>query len=937
MTVATRHLRKALSLGALVLTLSAMPATGQFLLRAGEPYVNYAYEGYRSYESIFFGRDRTPQFDNLGQFVMNGISVFELQELRTIDPMAGSIIAKPGLYQNYLNRLVIADDKYRGTSTRLIIGDRIRAKFTSLTLDLAAMNGIRLDSQFGRGSLVLLASRVDKPIFEALGNKDHNIHGDESSEFRPRWATYLLGGDLRTQRPGLDVGVSWVNQYRTDSLRKLSENSLKGVVPTTGRPPEWIVVRVSDQDPDDGVGVRVKGIALTLNGRRVEHLLGPYDKLAPDAATLTVTEHPDRTIIPPIDRDNSDDLVIQFPHLEPNPQGLYETEGSGSLLFWFRVPAMVGGQADTNAVNRAHVDVAVAGDYAIELSEVFDGVSANPATYFYEAAASRGRPDNLDGFRQVRVHYGRQTGRTLVGAHMNLDVRGLSLHGEYVRNFSFRAYPSLIGSQLRHRQDESNAWFVTFRRDWTRLTVGGEVFDVARDYSTLLNVQDDDFQSYYRFLTSPFIFPTNFNEPRLPDMLGTNRAAPTNTIEFNTVDDNDDKDQYPDTYFLRKTTNVATGGRFIEDPDGVFPGLDADLNGRPDINENANFIPDYFEPFLLYRVNPDAYDYGEDMNNNGVIDERENDEKPDYPYDADRRGVHGFAQMTPGRDLKLTIGYHRTSAPYGGGKARSMYGRLEYQHRIPFQVELYGVERLKAVHDDIPDAVYGLGRDPIYFEPEVVPVVRPTDEELRNPLGFPILQKDPLLMRDSRVSTTYLRAKLIRVPRLDVEVSVKYDRNAQQKTGYQSGNTIADLAMVLKSQYEWYPWGALAVRPQVKLMRQRLSDDRARVLEIDETYFYPILRLEYPVSDRTSVKAGAQGFPFLKSRYRNGVTEGVDFDSEVYLIQLSNTSTYVGYQVNVNLGYERQIRDFLESDREAQDIDYNRLFLRVIAGLRPLF
>jgi hypothetical protein len=63
----------------------------------------------------------------------------------------------------------------------------------------------------------------------------------------------------------------------------------------------------------------------------------------------------------------------------------------------------------------------------------------------------------------------------------------------------------------------------------------------------------------------------------------------------------------------------------------------------------------------------------------------------------------------------------------------------------------------------------------------------------------------------------------------------------------------------------------------------------------------------------------------------------VDFDSQVYLALLSNTSTYVGYQINVNLGYEKRIRTFLDETRSDQDIDFSRLFLRVIVGLRPQF
>ena len=232
---ANRHL----AFLALVLTLAYGAAVdAQLIIRNTEPYRNYAYEGYRPYESLVFGRDRTPQFDNMGQFVMNGVNVFELQEFRTLQTTPGSIIGKERQYGDFLNRLVIANDSYKGVDTRLIVGDRIRTKFTPLTLDLAAMNGLRVDSNFKDASLVLAVSRVDRPIFEAIRNADFVVHGREGSQFRPSWSTYLLGADLRTKRPGLDLGVSWVNQYRTDSFKTLGENSFKGTLPHhRGSPP----------------------------------------------------------------------------------------------------------------------------------------------------------------------------------------------------------------------------------------------------------------------------------------------------------------------------------------------------------------------------------------------------------------------------------------------------------------------------------------------------------------------------------------------------------------------------------------------------------------------------------------------------------------------------------------------------------------------------
>ena len=922
-----------------LMTGGASPGEAQLLFKPGEPYVNYAYEGYRSYQNLIFARDRLPVFDPLGQFVMNGTEVFKLQETRTLAPVPGTLISKPRLYQSYLNRLVIADDAYAGATSKLIIGDNVRTKFTSLTLDMAAMNGLRFDTHFEDASLILAVSRVDRPIFEAFGdqNVDHRVHGvEEQLQTRPRWATYLLGGDLRTQLPGLDMGLSWVNQYRTDSLKELNDNSFKGTLPTTGAPPEWIVVRVADQEPDDDVGVRVKVPAITLNGRRLQHRLGPYDNLDPDAPTLTVTEHDDRTIIPPILWRDAQDPIIDHDHVAPTPQGFYETRGPGSLLFWFRVPHTFDGAGEPEVINEAYVDLEVAGDYVIELSEVFDGRSTNPATYFYTVAQSAGRPNNLSDFRRVRARYGRQTGRTLASAHLNLDVKGVMLHTEYVRNFSFRAYPALLSTELEHFQDESQAWFAVLRRDWEDFSVGGELFNVDAAYSTVLAVQDDAFSTSAGFPSAPFSYPQQIQEPRLPTKVGRNITDQTYTREFDTVDDNDDKDQYPDTYFLRKTTNAETGGRFIQDPDGVFPGLDADLNGRPDINENSNLIPDYYEPFLLYKVNPDAYEWGEDLNNNGQIDERENDLKSDYPYDVDRRGFHGFSRLFHGR-ATWTVGHHRSWAPFGGGQAEATYAKVEYERRIPFLAEVYGVERLKRVRDDVADDIFGLGRDPIYFEPDVISIVRLTEEQIFNPLGEAQLLKDPLTMRDSWVNTLYSRTRYIGTPHLNVELSIKYETNLQQTTPLQPENRISDLATVVKADYTWNPWRRLRVVPQFKWMRQRLQDDEQRILEIAEDYVYPILRLEYPLSSRTEVKLGAQGFPFLQGTYRNGAAQGVDFDSQVYLALLSNTSTYVGYQINVNLGYEKRIRTFVDETRSDQDIDFSRLFLRVIVGLRPQF
>ena len=96
------------------------------------------------------------------------------------------------------------------------------------------------------------------------------------------------------------------------------------------------------------------------------------------------------------------------------------------------------------------------------------------------------------------------------------------------------------------------------------------------------------------------------------------------------------------------------------DNDGVFPGWDENGDFISDFNQNntvsvPNEIPDYEEPFLRHDVDRPEFLFGIDMNNNGWIDRFEDDDLPDYPYKADRRGYNAFAgaDLVPGARLLL--------------------------------------------------------------------------------------------------------------------------------------------------------------------------------------------------------------------------------------------------------------------------------------------
>ena len=117
---------------------------------------------------------------------------------------------------------------------------------------------------------------------------------------------------------------------------------------------------------------------------------------------------------------------------------------------------------------------------------------------------------------------------------------------------------------------------------------------------------------------------------------------------------------------------------------GIFPGLDENNDLIPDSDQNFNGIPDWTEPILFYDADPPDFIYGIDFNNNGVVDYRENDALPDYPYPRDRQGTHLVATKKGlGRWGKWTsVGYYTMKEPAGGGKGRGHLRPLRAQFHL---------------------------------------------------------------------------------------------------------------------------------------------------------------------------------------------------------------------------------------------------------------
>ena len=228
-----------------------------------------------------------------------------------------------------------------------------------------------------------------------------------------------------------------------------------------------------------------------------------------------------------------------------------------------------------------------------------------------------------------------------------------------------------MSTDSKKYREDADAYYVNLQRAFGKLTLGGEYFKIHPMYSTTFENTDPN---YFAMKNIPLdSWAEYFNDDvslqgghASPSGSADSAGYMANTMIIDTVDDNDDKDRYPDFHIFSD----------VRDRNGIFPGLDKNGNGRPDTNENDNLMPDYAEPFFLFYSDPDVYDYGDDYNNNGIIDEREDDDRPDYPYELDSKGYHVFGSYGEDMGVKTTLGYYKYENIHGGGETDSNTAKL---------------------------------------------------------------------------------------------------------------------------------------------------------------------------------------------------------------------------------------------------------------------
>ncbi|MFA6471872.1 MAG: hypothetical protein WCU00_07510, partial [Candidatus Latescibacterota bacterium] len=601
----------------------------QLLFKSGSEAEYYGKNGYNKYGRSLINKPANPKYDDFGKYIMDGVGIFswneeKRQSAETIASSAYSSISKQNAsdvgeyYRAYLNNLVVVNESSKSFSSRLIVGDQVNVKFSPLTLDMAALNGVRWDMNFNENNLTFVSSRADIPLW--LPSEFNNV--PETTRLFP---VYLTGGHFSRQFGIFNVAANYVNTYKSDSAikRTLSANSLFSDISDsiTGTMPESIgdvvypeevnllVVKFEDGSRfDSNNGPRIYDLYPIVEGQPRKDLLvgitrGNWQNDFYDVRKLTNNPaldfyentymlDPERipqykkftdarqasTLVLPEDyimlRKSVSDPIKDFGSYTGTVNKYFEVNSNDYLLFWFEIPKKQGknssGVTADVPIENVEFKAKVANDYKISMSEVYKDqnqptLGNQMAKYYYVVKEAPGNIKDLSNMDWISFKYGIQLADMIMGIRIESNIKGFSLLAEFNKNLNFRQYPHSLAPKY---SEDANAYYINVKKEFNKFTIGTEYFNIDPDYSTSFHNADPAYRSMqevpYSSWSSQFLadYSTRGGGGNSPVI---SSQYMNNTMIIDTVDDNDDKDIYPDFHLYSS----------VRDMNGVFPGLDA--------------------------------------------------------------------------------------------------------------------------------------------------------------------------------------------------------------------------------------------------------------------------------------------------------------------------------------------------------------------------
>ena len=288
------------------------------------------------------------------------------------------------------------------------------------------------------------------------------------------------------------------------------------------------------------------------------------------------------------------------------------------------------------------------------------------------------------------------------------------------------------------------------------------------------------------------------------------------------VGDNDDQDRYSDN-------------TFPDPPSLIIPG---------DLDKNNNGTFDYEDDILLFDVDEDFLDET-DRNNNGIRDEEENDQDPNYEFDVGLEGVRLFMNQTMSREksvitLDLGLQVEKDLKFRNIPTSRKAFANMVYKKELPRASSLIFENELKLVKDNIPDETWYyagfLGRqdERVYrSQPEIQDMVEEGDLQFFYVDGGVEVEKrrtDPLLMRNDLINTAKFTweyngiARMVTTARAKLQYDIDFDGDNEH---YEVG--------IFKTLYRLRPSKSLEISPMFKYTIRngfRMAEDRLEYLNL---------------------------------------------------------------------------------------------------------
>ena len=941
---------------------------------APESYLNYGRKEYDPYPSVINARNR---YDRLGNFLARGYNVFKWEFSR---PGFSEINTRTAQYLGWFNNLVMLSDSYRGFNYRVTLGEDIRTKLTDLTMKDPRFFGVLLDGASSDNKFTLMLSQggdmLTTPKFSSFQA------GKESSP------VLIVGGHWESKLGNLlRLGATYYNQHMVNAS-SASGSFTKGDMPSNMLQPSLISVVVNDDSPEDiGTSAIVYRVDIVVEGVSRGQPIR-YTSIAGDA-----------------DYNSNLEPVISGLFVDNGDQGKVASGPAEQVIFEFTMPEYVLPASDADfaaapsnqlegiTITSVRFQADIAGDYRVgtrqryahfsnkvhekNLSKVaagdekylpgnskyvnpYTGLKGddallapmeahraghdvfnhwpvrpdpgvglvnpfmqyrwdeeNPENVSYTVVRSSGKGTGNGNRETITFSHGIPTGQTLYGMDWDLEMEGFKLNGEFVLNPQHFMFP--VGSNSgRYHSKTALGYFVTLEKKLGPLSLGGELFNMDPDYSGNYDSRRGGI---------PFFTDQCGTCPQMQEMFVMN--------------DNDDNDQWPDEYINERPSAEKVDS-------GIFPGNDENQDLVPDTDQNFNGIPDWTEPILFYDADPPDFIYGIDFNNNEVVDYRENDDEPDYPYRKDRQGMHVLLMLDRlGKFGEwLTVGSYQMSEEAGGGEANTLYARYQYKLNSPILGQIRINNDLKFVEDNIRDHVYiwqdvGLSeRIDSPFPSLTGPQIEARD--LNTQLLPPTWSgRDELTMRNSMVNTLFFESRIKQLTGFNFINNIKWVRNSQRAEEFADGvmqeaDLRSFLTMVNKVDYTLSA-GNLEVRPMFKhlLLRNHssLQKDKTGAGSIESfSIVAPIVRTRFDLTPKSNIQFGFQGLPFLRYRNIDRVNDANSFNEWTMVLMMSNRSDHYGYNLASQFGIIKEDREFTDETRQADSYSNSRLFFDIVAG-----